>query len=139
MLLAACASLGVGHAQDAEGNPPEAFESVWCVFLDRGAEAPALDEERAGELQRQHLAHLGRLRREGLALVSGPFEAPADESTRGLVLLRGDLTFEEVSAIAAADPAVIVGWFEPRILRWWTPAESMRFPQAEALAPEPEP
>ena len=117
-------------AQDAEGNPPTEFDHYWLVFLIRGDDPPQLDEEASAELQRRHLAHLSRVHREGYSLAAGPFEVPADEPMRGIVLFRGDLAEERVVELASADPAVEAGRLKVRVMKWWTPAGAIRFPAA---------
>ncbi len=60
-------------AQDAEGNPPAEFDKYWLVFLERGDDPPQLDDDASAELQRQHLAHLSKVYKEGSAMVAVPF------------------------------------------------------------------
>ena len=84
-------TVGSAHSQDSEGNPPRQFDSYWMVFLERGDDPPELEDSASADLQRKHLAHLSKVRSEGYALVAGPFEVPAEESLRGIVLYRGDL------------------------------------------------
>ncbi len=117
-------------AQDAEGNPPTEFDRYWMVFLERGADPPQLDEGALAELQRQHLAHLSKVHREGYSLVAGPFEVPADEPLRGIVLYRGDLERARVAEMTSADPAVKAGRLKIRIMKWWTAAGAMSFPSS---------
>ena len=116
------------QAQNAEGNPPTEFDQYWMVFLERGDDPPQLDEEASVELQRQHLAHLSKVHREGYSLVAGPFEVPTDEPLRGIVLYRGDLERDQVAELTSADPAVKAGRLKIRIMKWWTPAGAMSFP-----------
>ncbi len=116
------------QAQDAEGNPPAELDHYWMVFLERGDDPPQLDKKASAELQRQHLAHLSKVHREGYSLVAGPFEVPADEPIRGIVLYRGDLERDQVAELTGADPAVKAGRLKIRIMRWWTPAGAMSFP-----------
>ncbi len=116
------------QAQDADGNPPTEFDQYWMVFLVRGDDPPQLDEAASTELQRQHLAHLSRVHREGYSLVAGPFEVPDDEPTRGIVLYRGDLERDQVAELTSADPAVKAGRLKIRIMRWWTPAGALSLP-----------
>ena len=120
----------VAGEEPAEGSPPVAFDQYWMVFLERGDDPPELDDEAAARLQRQHLGHLGKVYREGYSLVAGPFEVPAEEPLRGLVLYRGDLDREEVEELASADPAVRAGRLKVRVLRGWTGAGALRFEPA---------
>ena len=128
IILAAAVAAAPLSAQDAEGNPPADFDPYWLVFLERGDHPPQLDEEASAELQRQHLAHLSKVYREGYARVAGPFEVPDDEPLRGIVLYRGDLERDRVAELTGADPAVKAGRLKIRIMRWWTSAGAMSFP-----------
>jgi uncharacterized protein YciI len=119
---------GPTQAQDAEGNPPKEFDQYWMVQLIRGDDPPELDDKASAELQRQHLAHLSKVHREGYSLVAGPFEVPSDEPLRGIVLYRGDLEEQRVIELASADPAVRAGRLKVRAIKWWTPAGAMTFP-----------
>ena len=114
-------------AQSAEGDPPAEFAQYWMVFLVRGDDPPELDDEASMALQRQHLAHLSKVYKEGYSLVAGPFEVPPDDPVRGIVLYRGDLERERVEELSSADPAVQAGRLKVEIKRWWTPAGAMQF------------
>ncbi len=129
-VLAAVLTAAPLPAQDSEGNPPTEFDQYWMVFLIRGDDPPQLDEEASADLQRRHLAHLSKVHREGYSLAAGPFEVPADEPMRGIVLFRGDLEKERVVELASADPAVETGRLKVRVMRWCTPAGAMRFAAA---------
>lgn len=118
--------------QDADGSPPTEFDTYWMVFLERGDNPPQLDEDASAELQRRHLAHLSKVQREGYSLVAGPFEVGKEETLRGIVLYRGDLDETRVRELASADPAVRAGRLKVRILKWWTPAGAVSFPERPA-------
>ncbi|MBZ0111183.1 MAG: DUF885 family protein [Thermoanaerobaculia bacterium] len=113
----------------AEGNAPAAFDSYWMVFLMRGDQAAKLSDAELGEIQRGHLAHLSRLHQDGHTLVAGPFEAGETEPMRGIVLYPGDLTEEEVRALAEDDPAVRAGRLRIDLRKWWTGAGAVTFPR----------
>jgi len=120
-------------AQDGDGTPPQQFDRYWMVFLIRGDHPPELSEEAGAELQKQHLGHLSKVWRSGHALVAGPFEVPAEDALRGIVLYRGDLDEDEVRELAEADPAVQAGRLKVEIRRWWTGGGVLRFRNAEEL------
>lgn len=132
-LVLTAVALG-GEEAPEEAAPPKEFEKYWMVFLERGDDPPELDEEASVKLQRQHLGHLSKVFREGYSLVAGPFEVPAEEPLRGIVLYRGDLEEKEVVRLASADPAVQAGRLKVRVMKWWTGAGAVRFPRAEELA-----
>ena len=130
IVLAAVLAVASLQAQDAEGNPPTEFDKYWMVFLMRGDDPPQLDEEASAELQRRHLRHLSKVQREGYSLAAGPFEVPADEPLRGIVLYRGDLEEKRVVELASADPAVAAGRLKVRVMKWWTAAGAVSFAAA---------
>lgn len=123
-------------------SPPAApaeMEKYWMVFLDRAPNAPELAPEQAAEVQKGHLAHLGKMWEEGYALVAGPFAAPPDERTRGIVLFRGDLEQAEVLRLSSEDPAVKAGRLAPRVLAWYCGKGVISFtPAAEWKAAHPQ-
>ena len=118
---------GDEDAAAAESAAPTEFDKYHMVFLRRPAEPAKLEAERAEGLQRAHLAHLNRMWTEGFAHVAGPFDAPADEPLRGIVLFRGDLTIERVRELAEADPAVRAGRLEVHVLPWYTAKDALDF------------
>lgn len=119
-------------AEDA-ANAPAKFEKHYLVLLLRPENPPTFSDEEGARIQSEHLGHLTKLWKDGDALVAGPFEVPDDERMRGLVLFRGDLTVEEVRALAEADPAVQAGRLEVKVLPWWHAEGAVTFapPPAE--------
>lgn len=108
---------------------PEEFDKFYMVFLMRGDNPPALDDDAASELQAAHLAHLDRMWRDGYALIAGPFGGGADDPMRGIVLFRGDLDMEKVRELAEADPAVKAGRLRVDVRPWYTGAGYLAFPK----------
>lgn len=105
-------------AGDQEVTPAK-FEKHYLVLLMRPENPPTFSDEEGAKIQSAHLGHLHKLWVDGDALIAGPFEVPDDELMRGLVLFRGDLTTEEVKALAESDPAVKAGRLEVKVLPWW--------------------
>jgi hypothetical protein len=94
------------------------LERYTFVLLRRPRDAPDYAEERLGEIQEQHLAHLHELHERGMLLLSGPFDDQPDESLRGLCVFRVGL--EEARELMANDPAVVAGRLAPEVMSWWT-------------------
>lgn len=115
------------EGQTAEGAAPAAFDTYWMVFLERPDAAPEFTDEELAEIQKGHLAHLGKVWTDGYALVAGPFDNGEDGKLRGIVLYRGDLGRERVMELAEADPAVQAGRLEVRTLQWFTGAGMLTF------------
>lgn len=139
LFVALALSLAVlpAFAQDAEGNPPAAFDAYWMVFLIRGEKPPKLSEAESEALQRRHLQHLGEVWKSGHALVAGPFGGGADDPMRGIVLFRGDIAEAEVRRLAEADPAVQAGRLRVEVRQWYTGAGMLTFQGPPASPPAP--
>lgn len=150
LLLLACALPAVAFvaaAQDAEPTtqpttepaprtaaPPTAFDKYYFVLLAAPDERPEVTPEQARQLQAQHIGHLTKMAEEGYALVAGPFANRFDETWRGMVLYRGDLSAEQVRELAEADPAVQAGLMKVELMDWYTAAGALKFPLAEEMA-----
>lgn len=106
---------------------PAQFEKHYLVLLMRPENPPTFSDEEGAEIQSAHLGHLHKLWVEGDAVIAGPFEVPDDERMRGLVLFRGDLTTDEVKALAEDDPAVKAGRLEVKVLPWWHGKDFIQF------------
>ena len=125
VFLVMLSAVGQDQAREESVVPPE-FDTFWFVFLERGAHR-AQDETEAAEIQKAHLTHLTAQMRSGKMHVAGPFEGGPELETRGICIYRGDLTREEVVAIAEADPAVKAGRLRVEVVKWWVPAGVVRF------------
>jgi uncharacterized protein len=90
------------------------------VLLRRPSDAGEIDEERAAELQRGHLAYLESLHSAGHLLVWGPCGDQEDESLRGICLFRAGLALDEVRRMASEDPSVQAGRLAVEAFTWWT-------------------
>jgi len=78
----------------------------------------APDPKTPEELQREHLAHISRLLREGKAIAVGPFLDDTD--LRGICIFDSD-SVEEVRAICLTDPGVRAGAFRVDVHPWYGP------------------
>lgn len=114
-------------APEDEAVVPQKFEKHYLVLLMRPEHPTTYEGEESQQIQSAHLAHLYELWADGDALIAGPFEVPDDERMRGLVLFRGDLTTDEVKALAEADPAVKANRLEVKVLPWWHGEGLMQF------------
>ena len=103
------------------------LDRLTLVLLRRPVDAPDYPPERLDEIQRQHLAHLDSLYRQGALAAAGPFGDQSDESLRGLCLFRTGI--EETRALVAQDPAVRAGRLELDVLTWYHPKGSVEFPR----------
>jgi len=86
------------------------------VFLRKGPWRNQ-DSATAAKIQRDHLANIGRLAREGKILVAGPFGN--DEDLRGIFIMSCNDSLEAVSLVNT-DPAVAAGRLVFEVKPWWT-------------------
>jgi uncharacterized protein YciI len=114
-------------------KPRFEMESFQLVLLMRPADRKEIPEAEAEEIQRQHLAHLGRMHDSGKMVIAGPFGAQRDPSFRGACLYRV-ATPEEARALAEADPAVKAGRLRVEVITWYVGKGYMTFPRAPVPA-----
>jgi len=107
-------------------NVPDAFDVYTLVLLRRPAEAPQMSEDELDDLQAKHLAYRAKLRREGLIVANGPFDAQSDVSLRGLSIFSCDL--DEARRLSDLDPLVHVRRLAYDVFEWWVAAGTLAFP-----------
>ena len=99
-----------------EGDSTYLMQQYFMVFLKSG-ENRSQDSTQTAELQKQHLAHLTRMAREGYASLIGPF---GDEGEiRGIVVYNTP-TQKEADSLANLDPMVKAGRLKVEVHPWWT-------------------
>lgn len=122
-------------SETGDPPPPWSMRTYIISFLYRGAYHPA-DPVKAEELQREHLAHISRLFREGKAIAVGPFLDDTD--LRGICIFDSE-SVDEVRAICLTDPGVRAGAFRVEVHPWYGP-KGITFvpprPPSEGGAPE---
>lgn len=125
-------------AQAPEAPEPMELESYQLVLLKRPAASTEYPPEKLQEIQAGHMAHLGRMAREGHMVAAGPFGDQEDERLRGLALYRVE-SIEEARRLAEADPAVEAGRLEVEVMTWYTQKGALAFPLFEELSGAEEP
>lgn len=118
LLLLALTALPLAFAlpQDA---PPDDMARYWFGLIHRGPAWTAEATDDVMELQRAHLANIGRLAQSGELVLAGPFEGGGD--LRGLFVYDVE-TEEQARALADSDPAVAAGRLTVELIPWWGPA-----------------
>lgn len=86
-------------------------------FLKKGPAWGAGTKEEGAEIQKQHLAHLGRMHQMGKLVVAGPFGDNGE--IRGILVFRGKDSLEEMKKLAEEDPAVKAGRMVVEIHPWY--------------------
>jgi len=98
--------LVAGARAQKEADAPVEMVTYYMGLLLRGPKwTPDVTPE-VQNLQKEHLAHMGRLHKAGKLIIAGPF---TDNGTiRGIVVYKVE-TLEEAKALTEADPAVKAG------------------------------
>ncbi|MEP1490037.1 MAG: YciI family protein [Algibacter sp.] len=91
------------------------MQQYFMAFLKKGPIRGQPEEETA-ELQKEHLAHLGKMYELGYADISGPFGDDGD--IRGITVYNVP-TLKMADSLANADPMVKAGRLEIEIHPWW--------------------
>ncbi|MEU1970392.1 YciI family protein [Microbacterium sp. NPDC019599] len=110
-------------------NIPDAFDVYTLVVLRRPADAPEFTEAELDALQAEHLAYRADLRRQGVLVVNGPFDAQSDDTYRGMSIFACDPA--RAAELSDADPSVIAGRLAYDVMEWWVAADSLAFPRVE--------
>lgn len=97
---------------DSEGE----MKTYYMVFLVKG-DNRSQDSATAAEIQKQHLAHLDKLWKEGKLDIAGPFLD--DEDTKGICVYNVK-SIEEARVLAEADPAVKAGRLKVIVRAWYS-------------------
>lgn len=131
-----CTSLTHAQAQTQPATRPAMeFERYQLVILRAVEGAPAIERDEAMEIQKQHLAHMGRLGEEGKIVVAGPFGDQPDKSFRGMCIYRVG-SVDEARELAEQDPAVKAGRLKVDVMTWYVEKGYMTFPKAPAVKPQ---
>ena len=107
-------------------NVPDTFDVYTLVLLRRPADAPEMADDDLDALQARHLAYRAELRRRGVLVANGPFDAQSDASRRGLSIFACDLT--EAVRLSDGDPSVQAGRLSYDGMEWWVAAGTLAFP-----------
>ena len=100
---------------DEETKDTIIMQQYFIAFLKKGPNRDRSEEE-AAILQKQHMAHLGKMYEMGYADISGPFGDDGD--IRGITIYNVP-TLKMADSLANADPAVIAGSLLIEVHPWW--------------------
>lgn len=109
-------------------NVPDAFDVYTLVVLRRPPNAPEMSDDELDALQARHLAYRAELKRQGVIVANGPFDAQTDVSMRGLSIFACDLA--EAARLSDGDPSVQAGRLAYDVTEWWVAAGTLAFPDA---------
>jgi uncharacterized protein YciI len=100
---------------DEESGDTIIMQEYYMAFLKRGP-IRSQSKTEADSLQKLHLAHLGRMYKEGFADISGPFGD--DQDTRGITVYNVP-SLKMADSLANLDPMVKAGRLVIEIRPWW--------------------
>jgi uncharacterized protein len=98
------------------------FDKFSIAILILRDDAPHLSEEEADRLQDAHMSHLADLHDAGHLLAAGPL---LDDRFRGLSIL--NVSPEIAKELKEADPAVLAGRFDVKVMPWIVPGGAVSF------------
>jgi hypothetical protein len=106
---------------------PDTFDVRTVVFLMRADDPPAMTDDELDELQGRHLAYGASLFARGLTVANGPMTEQSDDTFRGMTVYA--VGRDEALELASDDPSVRAGRLRVEVVRWWTGADRVAFPQ----------
>ncbi len=98
------------------GDTTYLMQQYYLVFLKSGPNR-SQDSTEAANLQKQHLAFLERMGKEGFASLIGPLDSEGD--IRGIAVYNTP-SLKEADSLARMDPMVKAGRLEVEVHPWWT-------------------
>lgn len=132
-------SLAVLSEQEAPNQKPEiqynhelaekpgaddyAMKMYVMAFLKAGPNRDRSEEE-AAELQKAHMANIGRMAANGDLVLAGPF-GKNDQGMSGIYIFNVK-TVEEARALTESDPAIQAGSLEMELIPWYGSAAVMQ-------------
>ncbi len=91
------------------------MQQYYIAFLKKGPNRSQSEEE-TSSLQKQHLAHLGKMYELGYADISGPFD---DDSDISGITIYNTPTLKLADSLANSDPMVKAGRLVIEMHPWW--------------------
>lgn len=99
-----------------EGDTTYLMQQYFLVLLKAGPNRNQ-DSTETANLQKQHLAHLERMGREGYASLIGPLENHAE--IMGIAVYNTP-SIQQADSLANLDPMVKAGRLKVEVYPWWT-------------------
>lgn len=103
----------------AAACPAQQMDDYIFAFLRAHPERSEISREQAIEIQKAHMAHIGKMASDGVLVAAGPLVDSPD--LRGILIFRG-ITLEQARRTAAEDPAVVAKRLRVDPAAWRAPA-----------------
>lgn len=98
-----------------EGNTTYVMQKYFLVLLKKGPNRNQSKEE-AEAIQKNHMAHISWLHKNGKISLAGPMDK--HETISGILVFNTP-TLQEADSLAKLDPAVKAGRLEVETIGWW--------------------
>ncbi|MFL6569299.1 MAG: YciI family protein [Chthoniobacterales bacterium] len=121
LAVALCGNL---HAQSPSPTPFE-FDQFILVLLVRPANPPEFLKEQLDEMQKQHIANIERLAREGKMLKAGPTEDYSARNVRGIFILKTK-SADEARDWIRDDVFIKTGRLTAEYMKWYVEKGSLK-------------
>ena len=115
LILNSTACFAQREFSSTEGDTTYVMKRYVFMHLMAGSER-SQDSTTAAELQKEHLAHLDKLAKDGKLVVAGPFQNGGDY--RGLLIFDVE-TIDEALKLEGEDPAVKAKRLKMQAFYWW--------------------
>lgn len=116
-------------ASEGKDLIPEQMTQLYLGMLKKGPAWTAQASEETSHRQREHLALLARLGRQGRLLLAGP--VPEGEHMRGFVVCKAD-SLAAAEAYFAEDSHILSGRLHLEMYPWLVPKELLTIPLQKA-------
>ncbi len=93
------------------------LEKIWFGILQRPKNAPQYSATKLEEMQKGHLANIGKMARDGILASAGPFDAKDDR--RGIFIFFSK-NIKQVRRAVAPDPLIRAKRLELKLMPWYT-------------------
>jgi uncharacterized protein YciI len=121
LFVALCPNL---QAQSPSPTPFQ-FDQFILVLLVRPANPPDFPKEQLDDMQKQHLANMERLAREGKLLKAGPTEDYSGRNVRGIFILKTE-SVDEAREWIKDDVFIKNGRLVPEVMKWFVEKGSLK-------------
>lgn len=123
-LIAFVAICGELRAQSLSPTPFQ-FDEFMLVLLVRPANPPEFPKEQLDEMQKQHIANIERLGREGKMLKAGPTEDYSGRNVRGIFILKTQ-SLDEARDWIKDDVFIKTGRLTAEYMKWYVEKGSLK-------------
>jgi uncharacterized protein YciI len=92
-------------------------EKIWFGILQRPKNAPQYPADQLTEMQKGHMANIGKMANDGLLAAAGPFGGNDDR--RGIFIFCSK-DINKIKHAVAVDPLIRAKRLELKLMPWWT-------------------